>query len=277
MRSRFKRCYWIWIQPDIHNDIMSFRAEEPLKQSIFISKYLNIKSQTVVWSVDGRYKKACCLDTSCMFHSVDGCSVCEKWWQGPKWGWWADVPGPSAGPLARESVPGEVDCPGPHLWLPGWVPHHRSVCHYATGMDLSYGICTCLRLYRHSLVNRSVMTALLEMSLCACNMFCGLFAQTTIATSLILSCFALTEEFLCHTIHAAARRPQVSHIQRQHWFTDCPAVSVDNFCVALKWHKIFGTLCCHVIPSSPDLSVDYWLIFTLSPITMLCGWWDALQ
>lgn len=55
----------------------------------------------------------------------------------------------------------------------------------------------------------------LEMWLCAFNIFCGLFAQTTITPSLIISCLALSEEFFCHTVHAAACWPQVSH-----WFTD---------------------------------------------------------
>lgn len=57
-----------------------------------------------------------------------------------------------------------------------------------------------------------------KMFVCAFNIFCGLFAWTTI-TPLIISCLTLPEELLCHTVHAAACRAEVSH-----WFTDRKAV-----------------------------------------------------
>ncbi len=100
----------------------------------------------------------------------------------------------------------------------------------------------------------------LEMFLCACSIFCAHVA-CEITTSLFISCLTLSEEFLCHTIHAASCWPQVSHIEQLHWLTDRQAVSLDLFCVSLKWHKIFGALYCHVAPWSPDLSADYWLTF----------------
>lgn len=167
-----------------------------------------------------------------MFHSVDGCAICQKWLQGSKWGWRANVPRPSSGPFARGPVSWEDGCPGPHLWLPGWVPHHRSVCHYANWK--------CIRM--------QVMC------------FSGMFAQTTITTSLILSCLALSEEFLCHTIHAAACWPQVSHIQQLHWFTDsqCRSFLCPTKVAQYIWDII---LSCNSMESRPLC----WLLTSLVP------------
>lgn len=192
-----------------------------------------------------------------MFYPVDGCAICEKLWQGAKWGWRAYVSGSSAGPFACGPVPGEDGCPGPHLWLPGWVPHHRSVFYFKTRMDLNY----CM----HNLT--VVETWCTDVSwlhfwkyVCVhVRCICSLFSQTTITTSLILSCLALSEEFLCHTIHAAACRPQVSHIQQ--------TARLSVLIIYLSQYIWDIILSCNSMKPSPFCLISF---YVFSSVTVFC-------